>query len=425
MRSRRMRATLPFLVLAGVLGFTLTVHALQQADPGDPAFLAPGSRADIGGSRVAEALRDRGVQVSVLTSTGDAVSALRDGSAPATVFIPAPEFAHLPTLTEAAGIPAGTRLVLVAPDQDILDSRGWPGEVARTRWAAGVTDSACTEVVAGRAAVLRRVYADDGALICYSGGVMRFQRDGYAVTLAGAADPFRNDRVGEYSNLDLAVGLLGGNSRVIWLDLHSVEEPPAPSFEPEPEPTFGPEAEATASPYPWSTGYPGVPGEPGEPGETGAPTPGEQEGDGQSLQDSPLAQAFPPAFWATAILIVLAAIAFAAAAARRLGTPVPEPLPSRIPAHETMLGHGRLYARARARGRSLAILREAARTRITAHLNLPHDAPADRIAAYAGLPAAHVHDVLDGGDPPRTDEELVAAARAVQDLIRRFEGDNP
>jgi hypothetical protein len=447
LRTRRTRAVLPFLVLLVVVGGTLLVHALVQPDQDDPAYLSPVSTEGIGSATLARMLQDRGIPVDRRTTTADALAAARDGDGPATIFVPTPEFAHLSTLTSATGIPPGTRLVLAGADEDVLEPTGWPADVRRTRWAAAATDPACADPVAaaaGRAAVLRHQYATESGTLCYDGGVLGFERDGYDVTLAGAADPFRNDRIGEHSNAALAVGLLARNPRVVWLDLHKRDVPspePAPSVEDPGRPDPG--AAETASPYPGFPGdnEPGGPGGPGsgdgEPGD-GRPAPGEGEGEGdggvgQSLQDSPLGQAFPPALWATALLVVLVAIAFAAAAARRLGAPVAEPLPSLVPAHETMLGHGRLYQRAQARTRSLEILREAARRRIADHLGLPAHASTDEIAAAARLPAEYVHEIL-AGDPPGTDDDLVTAARFLQDLersiihravIHRVEGDTP
>jgi hypothetical protein len=399
---RRWRVILPFLVLLLLVGGTLVVHATQQPDHADPAYLSPVSAAPHGGSGLAGLLRDRGVTVDRRTSTADALAALTgEGGAAATVFVPTPEYAHLPTLTGATGLPAGARLVLVAPGDRILSARQWPAAVLRTRWAAAATDPDCPEPVAGRAAVLRHQYAIEAGSRCYDGGLVEFRAGGYGVTLTGAADPFRNDRLAEHDNAALAVGLLARGPRVIWLDLHAPDRPPPPT-EPVPRPD------------PDGTGFTPYPGE-GDPWGDGDG--GSGRGDSGTLPDNPVVQAFPPALWATLLLIVLAALALAAAAARRLGTPVSEPLPSRVPAHETMLGHGRLYARARARGPSLQILRAAARRRITEHLGLPAGAPVERIAGQAGLPAEYVRTVLDG-DLPDSDEDLVAAARFVQDLER-------
>jgi hypothetical protein len=61
-------------------------------------------------------------------------------------------------------------------------------------------------------------------------------------------------------------------------------------------------------------------------------------------------------------------------AARRLGPPVPEPLPVAVPAAETVTGRGRFYERADARGAALGALQAAARHRILPLLDLPPDA---------------------------------------------------
>ncbi|MEU4429040.1 DUF4350 domain-containing protein, partial [Actinoplanes sp. NPDC024001] len=383
---RRRRLILPFAVLLLLVGGTLVVHAIEQPDQEDPAYLSPTGTVGIGASGLAGLLRDRGVTVERHTTTEDALGAVHEAGAAVTVFVPTPQFAHLPTLTGDTRIPAGSRLVLVAPDGAILKARRWPAAVTRTRWAAAVTEPGCAQP-AGPAAVLRQQYATSDGTLCYDGGVAEFTADGWDITLAGAADPFRNDRIREHDNATLATGLLARDSRVIWLDLHAPDRPPPPPTSP--APTLDPESTRPATPYP---------GEGESDGDGSGTGPG--GGGSESLQDSPLAQAFPPAFWAVLLLIALAAVALAAAAARRLGTPVSEPLPSRVPAHETMLGHGRLSRRARARGPSLEILRDAARRRITDHLGLPAGAPADRIAAPAGPPPPKLRPGHARGPPP-------------------------
>ncbi|MCW6006988.1 hypothetical protein K1W54_20740 [Micromonospora sp. CPCC 205371] len=78
-----------------------------------------------------------------------------------------------------------------------------------------------------------------------------------------------------------------------------------------------------------------------------------------------------------------------------------------------MLGRGRLYRRAKARGPTADILREAARQRTAALLRLEPDddgeALASAIAAHTGRPRDDVDDLLYGPSP-ETDEELVALA---------------
>ncbi len=92
-----------------------------------------------------------------------------------------------------------------------------------------------------------------------------------------------------------------------------------------------------------------------------------------------------------------------------------------------MLGHARLYQRAKARDESLDILRAAARRRLIAHLGLPPAATNADIAEAAGYEADDVEEIL-AGFHPENDAELVSAATAVQNLVREitgFEGDQP
>jgi hypothetical protein len=134
---------------------------------------------------------------------------------------------------------------------------------------------------------------------------------------------------------------------------------------------------------------------------------------------------FPPAFWATVLVLILALIALAAASARRLGTPVAEPLPTRVRAAETVRGLGGLYRRARARDASLGTLQAAAVRRLAIHFGLPPDSGVDDVAGHvAAVIGQTVHEVraLLGGGVEDTDEDLAAKAAAVQNLVRYVTG---
>jgi hypothetical protein len=208
--------------------------------------------------------------------------------------------------------------------------------------------------------------------------------------LVGAADPFRNDRIGEHFNEAVAVGLLSRTQKVVWLDLHHREVPP-----PAPSPSPG--------------GHTTAPAQQQAPGS-------DHDGPPPSASNEPsITDAFPPAFWAVVLLLALAAIALAVAAGRRLGAPVADPLPVRVRAAETVRGLGGLYRRARADHNSLATIQAAARRRITEHLGLPPDAPiGDHIP---GVPPHVAERLLD--DP---EQDLATTAEAVQNLVRHVRG---
>ncbi|UQU63417.1 DUF4350 domain-containing protein [Couchioplanes caeruleus] len=429
MRNRRwLRFALPFAVVAGLATTTGIAHAVQQPDPTDAAFLSPTSDDGEGARLLADELTRRGIRVDVRTSTEDVLAAVAaNGSA--TVFVAAPELVHPAYLDRLVRLPAGVRVVLVAPRKGQLDSAGLDVPVAGPRWTAAAPQPGCSAPFssAGAAATLRWRY-DGGAydaVQCFEDGVAEFQVSGLAdVTLVGAVDPFRNDRADEHANHAFATALLSRNDRVLWLDLHERERPPRtqPTQDPyeqdDPEWTDGgADGDGTGSDQD---------GEPRDPS-TGQPRDGEGQtgGGGTALTDSPLARAFPPAVWATLALLVAAAIALALASARRLGAPVAEPLPVRVRAAETVRGLGGLYRRAGARSTSLATVRSAALARLAEHYDLPADTPADdlaeRVAADTGHPVDDVRHVL-AGSVEDSDGELVRAATAVQTLVRYVTG---
>jgi hypothetical protein len=418
--KRWLRAAIPFATLTALITGTLIVHAIETPDDDDPAYLAPQQAGGISGGALAERLRARGVTVDRVTSTDAALATIRTDAV--TVFVATPDLADLPRLRS---LPAGSTLVAVNPSASALLRSGWPAEVSRTYWNTTVADPICGDKIAtaaGPAAVRKTEYLTTRGTVCYNGAVATFGVNTHTVTIVGSPDPFRDDRITEHGNAALAVGLLTGHDRVVWIDVHERDRPsPTPTTEP-PSATDSPQ---TWTPTPGGTepwddyGTPGQ-GEPG--GGQGRPGGGNGPGDsdeqsGGGLPDDPLLQSLPPALIATLVLLALILLALAVAAARRLGAPVAEPLPSKVPAHETMLGHARLYQRARARQASLDILRANARRTLTSHLGLPPHADSEQIAAHAGLPVRYVRDILDG-DAPDSNADLVEAATLLQRLVR-------
>ncbi|GLW31093.1 DUF4350 domain-containing protein [Actinoplanes regularis] len=416
-RDRRwLRVAIPFAVLLTLVTGTLLVHAVERPDADDAEFLSPVSSAGIGGRQLADRLRGQGVTVTRETSTTDALASMNSGGPAATLFVTTPELADVERLSRFAALPAGTRVVVVAPTSVAINTTHWPIDQRGDRWTTAVTGPGCADPVAtaaGPAAVARLRYTPVNTSSCYDGSLLTVAQDGVTITVVGAEDPFRNDRSGEHGNAALATGLLSQTSRVVWLDVHHRETLPTtsptttqpPTIPPQTLPTISESASESASPIE-------VTREPRE------------QPQSQS-EPNPLAEAFPSALWATLALLALALLALAVAAARRLGAPVTEPLPSRVPANETMLGHARLYQRARARDASLDVLRAAARRRITAHLGLPADATLADLAEHAGRDVDEVREILADAYPDK-DAELVSAAEAVQNLVREitgFEGD--
>ncbi len=408
---------IPYAVVAVVLAVSAIAYAVEEPDAKDREFLSPMSADDHGANDLAERLRQRDIRIDRRTSTPDALVAAHRGNA--TLFIPAPDLLHSFYLRMLKLMPASTTVVVVRPNNETLGRGRLPAFVRRDRWTATAAEPACDygpAAGAGPAVVNRTVYQSAPALItdrCYAGSLLRVRHVATTVTLVGATDPFRNDRIAERGNAALAVGLLSTKPTVIWLDVHrnepgpryrdqdGLDQSPAPAElgRGSPDPDFPvPDPEGTD---------PGEDLEPGDPGASGG-------------DESSMADLFPAAAWTVLALLAVAAVLAAAARARRLGTPVMEPLPVLVPATETVTGRGRLYQRSRDRGAALGVLRRTARERIIHAFDLPPDtdrsALVRTIAERTGIPADEI-DALLYSREPETDEDLVATAAAVETLV--------
>lgn len=131
--------------------------------------------------------------------------------------------------------------------------------------------------------------------------------------------------------------------------------------------------------------------------------------------------------WAKAVLvqIVLALVAYAAVASRRLGAPVVERLPSPVPASELVDAVGRLYRSARAVGYAGDTLRRFTVRRLQRRFGAGRGAPelealAAQVSGAAGIDVDIVRRLL-GGPPPVDDAELIALGRDLEELGRRVE----
>ena len=414
---RRHRLLIPLAVAVLLIVTTLVLHAVDQPDPDDPGFLSPVATGDDGGSRLAEALRDQGVPVRRETDVRRALAAVRTG--PSILFVPAPDLIQPATLDDLDHLPPGSRLVLVDPSRRVVDGLDLPLLPAGRRWATRVSTPDADgrpcplpeASRAGAAAADRQRYAvpaDSPADRCYAGGLVRVPGRTEVVAI-GASDPFRNGRIDEWGNRDLATGLLGGARPVVWLDLPG----------PEPAPT-GP----SASPTPGDGDRPGRGtgnGDGSGRDRGGSDGRGQDQGDGSPPWDNPLWDAFPAWFWALLAQLALAGLLVVLWRARRLGPPVPEPLPVTVRSAETVLGRARLYRRAGARDTAAETLRAAARDRLLPRLNLPAGAaPAEiaaRVAAYTGDDPERVAELLHGA-APENDQELLTLARDLETLTR-------
>ncbi len=384
----------PLTVLALVLLGGIMIALLAPSAP-TTGYLDPGNPGSQGSRALAALLAHRGQPVNREGSVSAVLAAARaggpgpgrqatPGQAPALIitssYLLRPD--QLSPLTRLSG-----NLMVVEPDSAILATLNGraaaaPGSAAAPRVTVAGADEVrpvrpgCTlasATMAGDAAmggVLMRVRgAGSGAAAgqCYPvdghPSLVRYRAAGRTVTLLGSGVPLTNAALAQRGNAALALNLLRGSPRIVWL----VPSPPA----------------VTAA------------------------------GQKSLFQEIP-----GPAYLVTVQLFVAAGLA-ALWRTRRLGPLVAEPLPVVVRASETVEGHGRLYRFRRSRGRAAEVLREAARHRITGRLALPAGADAGAVcaavAALTGREPGAVQAILYG-PAPRDDAALVTLGQDIDAL---------
>ena len=427
----RWRAPLAVLVLVLLGGIVI---ALITPSPPTTGYLDPGNPGPQGTRALADLLAQRGQTVVRAGSVARALAAARAGDpdaaadagpgrpagpghAPALV-ITSPYLLSRAQLADLARLPGNVLVaepdgaVLAALNRQATRPAGTPGPAATPgpagttspRGAAGpqVTVAGADQVrpvrpgcplpaaaVAGDAAMGGVLLRVSRAAASSAGGtpaagtpaappaaapaecyrvdghptLVRYQSGGRTVTLLGSGVPLTNAALAHRGNAALALNLLRGTPRIVWL----VPSPPA------------------ISPAGQKSLFQEIPG---------------------------------PAYLVTLQLFIAAGLA-ALWRTRRLGPLVAEPLPVVVRASETVEGHGRLYRSRRSRGRVAAVLRDAARHRITARLALPADADASAVsaavAAVTGRDPGAVQAILYG-PVPRDDAALVALGQDIDAL---------
>jgi len=338
-KSRRwLRAVIPFAVFGAFWAVTAVAHSLEQPTLSNPGTMAPVPVGADGSSRLAQRLTSDGITIETVTSSAAALRAASAG--PATIFVPAPDFLSYEFSLGVRQLAGGHRVVLVKPGVRAQLFQSLPAFPDGERWATKLAAPNCGDPLLDEAGVasLRRVRYQgfDGSgttLYCYGGAVFGAQEGSTEIVLVGATEPFRNERIGEAGNEAVAVALLSRYPRLIWVDLHANEPLPRAEL---------PELELPAY---------------------------RRDNTRQNATGNQLLDAFPSGLWAVLLVLGAAAVLLAFARARRLGGPVPEPLPVLVPAAEAVTGRGRLYQRAQARDATLDALRASAVRRIAKVLN--------------------------------------------------------
>ncbi|MEE1928056.1 DUF4350 domain-containing protein [Streptomyces sp. TRM 70351] len=370
-RARGLLLAAAVLLVAGIV--IAVVRSGEQHGSLDPR--SP----DRAGSRaIAELLEERGVDVTVVTTTEEAVRATAPG---ATLLVTRPDLLgdrQLAALRTATS-PSGGRTVLLAPGPGAASTLA-PGVRAVAAVESATLGPACPAAFARRAGTadlggIGYATSADPVDACYPSEdlptLLRVPAEaGGDTVVTGSADFLRNDRLDQHGNASLALQLLGSRGHLVWY-LPSPADPAA-----------------------------------------------------QDAADESLIGLVPDG-WRWGALQLAVAVALAALwRARRLGPLVPERLPVTVPAAEATEGRARLYRQARARDRAADVLRSAARARLAPLLGVPSvqaHSPEHLLAALAAHTGdRHGAEAVLFGPAPADDTALVRLADELDLLERRI-----
>jgi hypothetical protein len=368
------------------------VIALLQPSGMAVGYLDPDDTGPSGAHALTDILASRGD--TVIREVTPAAAQAAAGKGGATLVVTSPDLLNAGQLASLARVRAN--LVLVGPDGTSLAAFApgvsavgtFPPEYPPQPLPPGCSLPAAQQAgSAGMGGLLMMPgAAEPGAAQCYQAAasesglpgasLVQYSTGGRVVTLLGTGTPLTNRDLAQYGNAALALNLLAGRSRIVWL----------------------------------------VPG----PGLAANGTPN-SGGNGQQSPSSLV----PLAAYLIALQLGIAAVLAALWRMRRLGSLVPERLPVVVRASETVEGLAGLYRSRRARDRAAAALRTAMLGRTLPGLGLaPGTQPAEVISAVSsrsGSDAPTVAAMLYG-PAPADDAALVALAGDLDTLERKVRG---
>ncbi|MEW5810785.1 MAG: DUF4350 domain-containing protein [Actinomycetota bacterium] len=355
------------LAVAAIVAIATVSTWLTAPRPGGP--LDPASTSPDGTRALVTLLRDNGIDVVI----ADSVAAVERAARPDTLLVAGQTFWLYDDeqLRRLAALP-GDRLLL-APIGKTREALA-PGLRSGDATEFGGLSPRCDLREAQRAGSVQFGAADTfeptgstAVTRCYGGVLARYDDAGRTVTVVGDASFLTNSVLPEEGNAALAMNLAGTRPTVIWY----------------------------------------------------APQRGEGAG---ATGDADIVDLIPDQVTWLVLQLVVAVALLALWRGRRVGPLVAEPLPVIVRASETVEGRGRLYRSRRARDRAADALRTSARQRLLPRLGLrPDAAPPAVVAAVAqrsGQDPQWVTHTLYGA-PPASDAELVALARALDDIERQ------
>lgn len=277
-------------------------------------------------------------------------------------------------------VESGGILVVADPSSPFVPDRagsiGALDNRAATALAAGTCDVVALEDVGDLALGRGGTYPTDGADgSCYGDGEQAFvivaRRDRGEIVALGGADPLTNEWLARGGNAAAAVSLLAPNGERSVV----VIEPPGP----------------------------------GE----GADDLNDVFGDLWALIGPGPRQALGQ--------LVLAFVVYALWRARRLGRPVTDSVPVRVPGTELVRGVAALLGRTGDPQRSADLARRALRHDLARRVGLPHDSPASAVAAAVAPMSRRDPALIEqvvGDHAVTDDDELVALLGAAESLRR-------
>ena len=347
--------------VAGVL-LVLVILALGIGSlQGSGNVLDPRAAQPSGGKALATLLRDRGVKVDLMQETSD----VQDAAGPdVTILVTAP--AELPELTIPSLIDSGARIVLIAPEQAVVDVVDLPIDVDR-EVKPETRQPACSDPIANRAGVTIAggfTYSPREGVGCYAsaGSATYVALESGRIAVLGSAAPLTNEYLDRQGDAALGLLLLGQTDRVLWV----------------------------------------IPGAP-------------PLGGGNASLTSLLPRALKLAVWALFIAVVVLAFV----RGRRLGPVISEELPVVVRSAEVVEGTARLYRAAQARDTAAESLRNAVRQRLRRALSVPAEqrpeALVDAVAARSSRDPGEIASLLYGL-VPADDTALVRLASELDSL---------
>lgn len=371
-RSRWQRARWPLAVGLAVLLAALLASLVRPTTSQVP--FAPDSSEDNGARAAAEILREQGVRIDYVRTSGAALAAADAGS---TLLVTGTYLLTAQQVEELAGTEAD--LVLAEPEPFHLDTlTGGAVSGASVPRAERAVEAGCEHpdaLAAGRilsrgAGLTQGSVA--GAVLCFpapdapdTGAYAVVEDAGRRVVVLDDASLLTNERLAQEGHAALVLRTLGRDEHLVWY---------VPSFT-----------------------------------DTG----------GEEDSAPPLSALLPSWTRALAAQVTVVAVALVLWRSRRLGRVVTEPLPVTVRAAETTVGRGRLYRRSRSRGHAAAALRAGTARRAAARVGLPRSAGAveviDALARATGRRTDEVAGLLYG-PPPTDDAGLLRLAHLLDEL---------